>query len=593
MSQTLDFLFINFGEREMNYALPILQKLRNANIPAEIYPDQVKLKKQFKYADDKNVKHTVIIGDTELESNTVTVKEMVSGEQTTLSIEEFEKNIVRMDKLILDQQAFKIDELFSFITSEKQLELGEKARQDVKKCRSYLDHKIESTSGNIYGINTGFGSLYDQSISKDKLADLQVNLVRSHACGTGQEVPKSIVKTMLLFKIIGLHYGHSGVQVNTVEQLIFFYNNDIIPVVYEQGSLGASGDLSPLAHVALALIGEGEVYFEDKKCSTKVVLEQLNRPSLKLQSKEGLALLNGTQFMSAYLAHCVYEAKILYAQANLNAAMSLEAFDGRIDPFTPSVNRVRNQEGQIKTAAEISEILSNSQFITQEKVHVQDPYSFRCVPQVHGASWDAIHQAATIVEREINAVTDNPTIFPDEDLIVSAGNFHGQPLAISLDFLAIALAELGSISERRVYKLMSGQRGLPAFLVAKPGLNSGFMIAQYTAASIVSQNKQLCTPASIDSIDSSNGQEDHVSMGANAATKLARVTENLWQILGIELMAAAQGVEFKGVNKTSSPLQEIHSAYRKHVPFIEEDEYMSVYLRKSKSFLKQKNNSLL
>lgn len=498
-----------------------------------------------------------------------------------------------MKTLILDHQQFEIDELFHFILSGNKVELGEKARKSILKCREYLNDKMENTDGNIYGINTGFGSLYDQSISKGDLAKLQVNLVRSHACGTGAEVPQSIVKTMLLFKAIGLHYGHSGVQVETVERLLFFYNKDIIPVVYEQGSLGASGDLSPLAHIALALIGEGEVYYKGLKMNTEKVLSSLNLTPIQLQSKEGLALLNGTQFMSAYLAHCVYEGKNILKQANINAAMSLEAYDGRFDPFTPSVNKIRNQAGQIKVAETIREILEGSQFITQKKVHVQDPYSFRCVPQVHGASWDALDYAEQVATREINAVTDNPTIFPDEDLIVSAGNFHGQPLALALDFLAIALAELGSISERRVYKLMGGMRDLPVFLVAKPGLNSGFMIAQYTAASIVSQNKQLCTPASVDSIDSSNGQEDHVSMGANAATKLHRVVENVWQILGIELMAGTQGLEFKGVEKTSSLLQELHINFRKSVPFIKEDEYMSLHLRTSKTYLKELNNSLL
>lgn len=496
-----------------------------------------------------------------------------------------------MKTLTLNHQSFILDELFDFINSNHKVELGEEGKKAVQKCRDYLDQKMEATEGNIYGINTGFGSLYDQSISKPDLAKLQVNLVRSHACGTGEEVPENIVKTMLLFKAIGLHYGHSGVQVATVERLLFYFNNDIIPVVYQQGSLGASGDLAPLAHIALALIGEGNVYYQGKKQKTKDVLSQLEITPIALQSKEGLALLNGTQFMSSYLAHGVYEAKCLFKQANLNVAMSLEAFDGRIDPFTPSVNKIRNQEGQIETAAAIRAILKGSKLIKQEKIHVQDPYSFRCVPQVHGATYDVILQAEKIVTREINAVTDNPTIFPDEDVIVSAGNFHGQPLALNLDFLAIAMAELGSISERRIYKLMGGFRNLPAFLVAQPGLNSGFMIAQYTAASIVSQNKQLGTPASVDSIDSSNGQEDHVSMGANAATKLYRVIENVWQIMGIELMAASQAIEFRGVEKTSEVLQNLHAEIRKMVNFIEEDEYMSEHLRNSKAFIKKKHYS--
>jgi len=496
-----------------------------------------------------------------------------------------------MSRLVLNQQRFNIDELFQFILSNGQVELGEEARESIQKCRSYLDNKMENFEGNIYGINTGFGSLYNQSISKTDLATLQYNLVRSHACGTGNEAPQNIVKTMMLLKAIGLHYGHSGVQVETVERLIYFYNNNIIPVVYDQGSLGASGDLSPLAHISLAIIGEGEVYWKGERRNTVDVYKELNLSPIQLQSKEGLALLNGTQFMSAYLAHAVYEGKKIIEQAHLNVAMTLEAFDGRIDPFTPSVNNIRNQQGQIETAKAIREILEGSELIKQHKVEVQDPYSFRCVPQVIGASIDALDYAEQIITREINAVTDNPTIFPDEDLIVSAGNFHGQPLAITMDFLAIAFAEIGSISERRIYKLNGGFRGLPAFLVAKPGLNSGFMIAQYTAASIVSQNKQLCTPASVDSIDSSNGQEDHVSMGANAATKLYRVIENVWQILGIELMTGAQALEFRGVDKTSSTLRTLHKGFRGVVPFINEDEYMSVHLRASKKFIQSLHNT--
>ena len=350
-----------------------------------------------------------------------------------------------MSRLVLNQQRFNIDGLFQFILSNGQVELGEEARESIQKCRSYLDNKMENFEGNIYGINTGFGSLYNQSISKTDLATLQYNLVRSHACGTGNEAPQNIVKTMMLLKAIGLHYGHSGVQVETVERLIYFYNNNIIPVVYDQGSLGASGDLSPLAHISLAIIGEGEVYWKGERRNTVDVYKELNLSPIQLQSKEGLALLNGTQFMSAYLAHAVYEGKKIIEQAHLNVAMTLEAFDGRIDPFTPSVNNIRNQQGQIETAKAIREILEGSELIKQHKVEVQDPYSFRCVPQVIGASIDALDYAEQIITREINAVTDNPTIFPDEDLIVSAGNFHGQPLAITMDFLAIAFAEIDSI----------------------------------------------------------------------------------------------------------------------------------------------------
>lgn len=490
-----------------------------------------------------------------------------------------------MSNVELNHDQLSLSELFKIIKGGKEVILSDKAKEAIQKCRDFLDEKVESTDEHIYGVNTGFGSLYDQAISKPQLAELQVNLVRSHSCGTGELVPKHIVKTMLLFKAIGLHYGHSGAQVETVERLLYYYNNDIIPVVYQQGSLGASGDLAPLAHVALTLIGEGEVYQNGEIHKTKEVLEKLSLSPIQLRSKEGLALLNGTQFMSAYMANIVNEAKSLLSIANTIGAMSLESYDGRIEPFTPSVNKIRNQEGQISVAKEISKILEGSELIRQHKEHVQDPYCLRCMPQVHGASLDAIRYAEEIVTREINAVTDNPTIFPEEDSVISAGNFHGQPLAITMDFLAIAIAELGSISERRVYKLQGGQRGLPAFLVANPGLNSGFMIAQYTAASIVSQNKQLCSPASIDSIDSSNGQEDHVSMGANAATKLFKINENVKQILGIELMTAAQGLDFRGANKTSEHIKKVYTNFRKSVPFIENDRYMSDLLRRSKAFI--------
>lgn len=491
-----------------------------------------------------------------------------------------------MSQYILNHQELSIDTIFELLNSKSEIVLGKDAVKAIQKCRDYLDKKIDNSDELIYGINTGFGSLYNTAISKSDLARLQTNLVRSHACGTGDLVPKKIVKLMLLLKAIGLSYGHSGAQLETVNRLLFYFNNDITPVVYQQGSLGASGDLAPLAHIALSLIGEGEVNFKGKTIKTEQVLQEFQLEPIQLKSKEGLALLNGTQFMSAYMATSVFRGKQLLKSSNRIAAMSLEAYDGRIEPFTTAVNNVRNQKGQITIAAEIVIILEGSKLIQQQKEHVQDPYCIRCIPQVHGASLDALNYAEEIVTREINAVTDNPTVFPEDDTVISAGNFHGQPLAITMDFMAIALAELGSISERRTYKLLGGQRNLPPFLVANSGLNSGFMIAQYTAASIVSQNKQLCTPASVDAIDSSNGQEDHVSMGANAATKLYTILENVQQILGIELMTAAQGMEFREVEKSSSNLIELHKKYRKEIPFISEDIYMSELMRKSKEFVK-------
>ena len=487
-------------------------------------------------------------------------------------------------KKIIDNKWISLSEIDTILAENHQIELAPETRAVIQKCRTYLDEKVARSERLIYGVNTGFGSLCNTAISTEDLEQLQTNLVLSHACGAGEEAPSELVKRMILLKILGLSHGHSGVQVETVERLVFFFNNNIIPVVYQQGSLGASGDLAPLAHVSLPLIGEGEVYVNGEKMASNVMNEKFNLQPIVLRSKEGLALLNGTQFMSAYASYAVSNGEKLFNQFNQVAAVSLEGYDGRIEPFGVSVNEIRNQKGQIAVAEIFRNLLAGSEIIKQEKAHVQDPYSFRCIPQVHGASLDAINYCKEIVEREINAVTDNPTIFPDEDDVVSAGNFHGQPLAISMDFLAIALAELGSISERRVYKLISGTRGLPAFLVANPGLNSGFMIPQYTAASVVSQNKQLCMPASVDTIDSSNGQEDHVSMGANAATKLYRVIQNCYTIQAIELLNATQAIEFRRPLKSSSRVEQIVSEYRKVVPFVEKDKYLQPEIAKSRDF---------
>jgi histidine ammonia-lyase len=469
------------------------------------------------------------------------------------------------------------------------LELGENAKKAIRICRDFLDRKMETQTEIIYGVNTGFGSLCDTVVSPENLEQLQINLVRSHACGLGTEVPQILIKRMLLLKILSLSHGNSGVQLETVERLIYFFNNNILPVVYEQGSLGASGDLAPLAHLSLPLLGEGEVWFEGDKHETSALYKKLDLKPIRLKSKEGLALLNGTQFMGAYLSFAVSEANKMWSKWNCIAALSIDAYHGKLDPFHENVNGIRKQLGQIETAAQIKSLLLNSEICKTPKEHVQDPYAFRCIPQVHGASKDTIDYACLIAEREINAVTDNPTIFPEDEIVLSAGNFHGQPLALVMDFLAIAMSELGSISERRVYKLISGTRGLPAFLVANPGLNSGFMIPQYAAASIVSQNKQLCTPASVDSIDSSNGQEDHVSMGANAATKLYRIVENCYSIMGIELLNAAQAITFRHPYKTAPILGKMISEYRTEVPFVENDTYLQPLIKKSINFVKTNN----
>ncbi len=470
------------------------------------------------------------------------------------------------------------------IYQHKKITLSDDVVHKINTCRNYLDDRLNKSNQPIYGINTGFGALCNVKISNDNLSKLQENLVLSHACGTGDRVPDEIVKLMLFLKIQSLSYGHSGAQLQTVKRLVDFYNNDILPIIFTQGSLGASGDLAPLAHLALPLLGKGRVVYNGKEFDGDAILKQFNWKPIKLKAKEGLALLNGTQFMSAYGLFLTLKSARLSYFADLIGTLSLEAFDGIKAPFNALIHLIRPHNGQIKTAKRILEFLEGSELIEQPKAHVQDPYSFRCMPQVHGASKDALTYVSKTFLTEINSVTDNPNIFVEADEIISGGNFHGQPLAIALDFLCIAMAELGSISERRTYQLISGQRGLPNFLVKNPGLNSGFMIPQYTAAGIVSQNKQLCTPASIDSIVSSNGQEDHVSMGANAATKAYKVIENLETILAIELLNAAQAINFRNI-KTSPFLENLLKLFRETIPFVENDVELSPLINNSKLYL--------
>jgi histidine ammonia-lyase len=491
-----------------------------------------------------------------------------------------------MDSMHLISQKFlNLETIKDIISTDKKLKLSEESIKKIEDCRAYLNQKIETNDEPIYGINTGFGSLCDVKINSKNLQLLQENLVKSHACGTGEAVPKEIVKLMLLLKIQSLSYGHSGVQLDTVNRLIDFYNNDILPIVYTQGSLGASGDLSPLAHLALPLIGEGDVCYKDKIHLAKTVLKKFNWQAVKLQSKEGLALLNGTQFMSAYGVSQLLNAFKLSYLADVIGAISLDAFDGRISPFNELIHLVRPHNGQLKTAKRIRTFLEESDIISQYKAHVQDPYSFRCMPQVHGATKDTLAFVQKTFETEINSVTDNPNIFVNEDIIISGGNFHGQPLALALDYLSIAMSELGSISERRIYQLISGERGLPAFLVSNPGLNSGFMIPQYTAASIASQNKQLATPSSIDSIVSSNGQEDHVSMGANAATKAKRVIDNVERILAIELFNASQALKYREPLKTSPFLMSFIKLFRQDVPIVDADRVLHYDIKNAISYI--------
>lgn len=485
---------------------------------------------------------------------------------------------------LLGEAHLSLAELHQLLYADTKVQLSEASRLKVEACREYLDQKIEKQEAPIYGINTGFGSLCDVAIEGKDLERLQINLVRSHACGAGDIIASQHVRLMLFLKARGLAYGLSGVSPSTIEQLLFFFNHHILPEVFEQGSLGASGDLAPLAHISLALMGEGKVRYNGEWLAAEAVLMSLNRAPIRLRSKEGIALLNGTQFMLALGINASFELRKLSFLADKIGALSLDAFDGRPEPFDPLLHAARPHKGQISTAKRFRELLAGSELLGRTKVHVQDPYSFRCIPQVHGASKDALAYVEGVLETELNSVTDNPTVFPDEDKVISGGNFHGQPLALALDHLALAAAEWANISERRTFLLISGQRGLPAFLVAKPGLNSGLMITQYTAASIVSQNKQLCTPASADSIVSSNGQEDHVSMGANAATKLQKVVDNLKTVLAIELITASQALFFRN-EKSSAILQDFVERFREFVPFIDEDRVLNKDIQAARAFI--------
>ena len=480
-----------------------------------------------------------------------------------------------------------IERIGEVVYNGYKLELSDDARNRIIRCREYLDEKIAKTTRPVYGVTTGFGSLCDVSVNPDQLAQLQINLMMSHACGVGDRVPNDIVKMMMLLKVQSLSYGYSGCKLDTVQRLVDFFNNDIYPVVFMQGSLGASGDLVPLAHMSLPLVGLGEVEYQGKVISGAEMLEIFGWEPIHLVSKEGLALLNGTQNMSAFAVWSLLQAQKLSDWADKIAAMSLDAYHGLLSPFTKAVHVVRPHQGQLDTAARMMELLEGSEIAATPKDYVQDPYSFRCIPQVHGAAKDTIAYVKSVIDTEINSATDNPTVCPDDDIIISAGNFHGEPIALPMDFLSIGLSELANISERRIYKLVSGTRGLPSFLVAKPGLNSGFMIAQYTAASVVSLNKSLATPSSIDSIPSSQGQEDHVSMGANAAIKLYKIVLNVERVLAIELFNAAQALEFRRPQKSSPVIEKLFDEYRKVVPFIVNDEVMYPHIQHSIEFLRK------
>lgn len=486
----------------------------------------------------------------------------------------------------ISSEILSLSVIEKILQQDTEIILSKSAHDKINHCRAFLDRIIEKNDALHYGINTGFGSLCDVAISKDEIADLQLNLIMSHACGVGEEVPQDIIRIMLLLKIQSLSYGFSGISIDVINLLLAFYNKKIYPVIFQLGSLGASGDLAPLAHLSLPLVGLGEVWYKGNKVPSTVALEAEGLKPIRLKAKEGLALLNGTQFSLSYAVWCLLESNRLFNLSNLTTALSLDAFSCQLSPFDDRLHQIRPHEGQIAVAATIRQWLHDSEIAKNEKVSVQDPYAFRCVPQVHGATYQALAHIESIVQTEMNSVTDNPIVFPDDQEIISGGNFHAQLLALPLDYLAIAMAEIGNISERRLYQLISGKRNLPPFLIEDAGLHSGMMIAQYTAASIVSQNKQYCTPASVDSIVSCNGQEDHVSMAANAATKVYKVVKNIELLLSIEFMAATQALEFRKPQQTASRLEAIITEYRKVVPKLTKDRVLSTDFEKTRLFLR-------
>jgi histidine ammonia-lyase len=495
-------------------------------------------------------------------------------------------NFAAMDRLIYEGQDLDVAQLIALASAP--FDLAPSVWKQIEDNRAAMDALLAASDKRYYGINTGFGNLYSVGVSPSDLQKLQTNLLRSHACGLGPAAPQVIVQLTLVLKILSLSKGYSGVRREVIQLMIDFMHHRIIPVVPTIGSLGASGDLAPLAHLCLPLIGEGEVTYKREQMPAAKALAMAGLDAITLEAKEGLALINGTQYSLAWLIHSLHHAEAMASIADMCAALSVDGFDGNASPFDSVIHDIRKQHGQITSAATIRSWLENSQIHAQAKTHLQDPYSFRCAPQVHGASRDVVDYATMIAGREINAVTDNPLVISDgETRIVSGGNFHAQPLALTSDFLSMAVAELGSISERRSYLLLSGQRNLPFALATNPGLESGMMICQYTGAALVNRNKILSHPASTDSIVTSAGQEDHVSMAANAGMKLYEIVTNTWQLLAIEWMIAAQAIEYRRPMRTSEKLEDVLSAYRKRVAPLKGDRSHTADIENTAGFLRE------
>ena len=476
-----------------------------------------------------------------------------------------------MNTKILGVDFISYEDFIAIQSGENQIVLTEQSKNQILKSKENVS-KIVTSGQTVYGINTGFGPLCDTKISEEETRQLQHNLLISHAVGVGNPIKKELSKTMLVAKAHALSKGFSGVTLEVVERILLMVEKDIIPVVPEKGSVGASGDLAPLSHLFLPLIGEGKVWEGDQIISTKDALAKHNLQPLHLSAKEGLGLINGTQFILSHALHGLKKFEYLLNLADVVGALSLEAYEGSPSPFKEELHEIRAFKGTVLVAERMRKLLKGSgiTYAHEECGRVQDPYSLRCIPQVHGASRNAFFHLQELAEIELNSVTDNPIVISDEEAI-SGGNFHGQPLAMTLDYATLAASELGNISDRRQYLLIEGKYGLPKLLTESSGLNSGFMIPQYTSAALCTENKTLCFPASADSIPTSLGQEDHVSMGSISGRKFNQVLDNVERILAIELMYACQGLEFRRPKQTSPYLEEVFSAVREICPKLEED----------------------
>ncbi len=471
------------------------------------------------------------------------------------------------------------------ILDDGKLELSGESKARILAARDVVD-KIVASGKTVYGINTRFGKFSETKISDHEIEELQRRIVLSHACGVGEPIPTDICKLMMLLKIQSLCYGHSGCSLSVVELLIEMFNKNIIPVVPSKGSVGASGDLAPLSHMALAMIGEGNCFVDGKIVDSLAALKSAGLKPITLGAKDGLAILNGTQTMGAYLTYALLDIEDLFKKATKVAALTIEALTGTAAAFDERIHAVRHQVGQAQVAIEIRNLLSGSELVDSRQ-QVQDAYSLRCIPQVHGAVLDTFNHVKSVLERELNGVTDNPLVFSESGDVISGGNFHGEPLALVADFMSIAVAELASISERRIAHMVDPHvSNLPAFLVKEGGLNSGYMIPQYTAAALVSENKVLAHPASVDSVPTSANKEDHVSMGTHATRKLNTIVENTWHVLSIELLCAAQGVDLVG-KKQSPLLAKFKKGLRKTVPVWTTDRLMADDMSKCLAYLRK------